>query len=316
MREFVLNEASLEAQYACASNALAALDSVVRGIAELVSAGVAGKSLRASRPLHDIAIAPGVDLWRLAQLALKNPRFKSSAILFLSISQRVPIEDGLDPDMLGRLNLADLITPTISRATALVLCALSDRIALGFPTEPQWNIDLLKLTFILLDENANQIIESHAVDHLAQEMHAAPIVERHCANRITGQTPQSLWQNRMSLFPHLAFGLDVEDHLHKLGENVFREALQKLLELDRTAATWKSLKAGRPPYFSKVTPESLTTMQQYGDQRVFRDMNGNPSTFELHARLHSGFRIYIRELRAEYRIQIGYIGPHLPTRKY
>jgi hypothetical protein len=316
MREFVLNEASLKSHYTCPTEAVAVLDSVVRGIAGLVSAKVAGKSLRASRPLHDITIAPGVSLWCLAQLALKIPRFKSSAILFLSLSQRVPIEDGLDPDMLGRLRLADLGTPTISGATALVLCALSDGIALGFPTEPHWDVDLLNLRVILLDENANAIVEPRDVDHLAREMHAGPIAERHRANRITGQTPQSLWQDRMSLFPHLSFGLDVEDHLHQLGESILREALQKLLELDRTAAIWKAFGSGRPRYCSRVTPESQTTMEQYGDQRVFRDRNGNPATFELHARLHSGCRIHLRELSAECRIEIGYIGQHLPTRRF
>lgn len=150
MREFVFNEASLATHYACDADAVVALDGIVRGIARLVSAGVADKSLRASRPLHEIAVAPGLDLFHLAQIALSNPLTKSSAILFLKISHRIPIDDGLDPDMLTHLRLADLITPVTSGATALVLCALSDWIALGFPTEPRWDVDLLALSVVFL----------------------------------------------------------------------------------------------------------------------------------------------------------------------
>jgi hypothetical protein len=316
VREFVLNEASLESHYASVSEAVVDLDSVVRGIAALVSAGVAVNTLRASRPLHDITIVPGVNLWRLAQLAMRNPRSKDSAALFLRMSQRVPIEDGLAADMKGRLLLADLAKPGLSGATALVLCALSDRIALGLPTQPRWDVDLLNISVILLNEEGNEIIEEHFVDHLAREKHASAIADRHRANTVTAQTPQSVWQNRMSLFPHLSFGLDVENQLRQIGESVFREALQRFGELDRTAATWITLGSGRPLYLSKVSPESAATMQQYGGRRVFRDMNGNPANFELHARLQSGCRIHIRELVAERRIEIGYIGPHLPTRRY
>jgi len=316
LREFVLNEASFENLYSCAGDAVPALDSVVRGIAGLVSAGVASKNLRASRPLHEIIVAPGVDLWRLAQIAIKDPRFKSSATLFLSISQRAPIEAGLDADLLGRLRLADLVKPPISRPTPLVLCALSGRIALGFPTAAQWDVDLLALNLIFLDEEGNETAQPRNVDHLARETHATSIAERHRASIIAVQTPQLFWHNRSSLFPHLAFGLDVENQLRQIGESVFREALQRLCELDRTAATWKTLGSGQPVYLSKVTPESAATMQQYGGLRVFRNMSGDPATYELHARLHSGCRIHIRELVSERCIEIGYIGPHLPTRRY
>lgn len=316
MREFVLNEASLGSLYACEADAVGALDNVVRGIAALVRNGFASKNLRSSRPLHDIAIVPGIDLWRLAQIALKDPRAKSSAQLFLGISQRVPIEDGLDSDILDRLCLADLDMPVLSGTTALILCALSDQIALGFPTEPRWDVDLLDLTLILLDQEGNEICESHKVDHLAREMHAAPIAERHRTKRITVQTPQDLWQNRMLLFPHLLFGVDVEHHLIGLGDGVFREALQTFRELDQTAATWKRLGSSRPRYLSKVTPESVATMQQYGKFRVFRDVNGDEASFELHARLQGGFRVHIRELTSERCIEIGYVGRHLRTHKY
>lgn len=316
MREFVFNEASLVTRYATDTDAILALDGIARGVASLVRAGVAVSSLRLIRPLHEIAVSPTLDLWRLVQAALKDPRTKTSAIFFLSITQRIPIDDGLEQTMLDRLALADLEMPVTSGATALILCALSGRIALGFPKEPRWDIDLLALTVVMLDNEGNEISKQHEVDNLAREAHATPIADRHRAREILNQTRESFWVDRATLCPNLYFGLDVNSHLSCLGEQVFRQVLQMLVELDRVAANWRDMASARPPYLSKVTPESEATMQQYGQRRIFRDAKGGQAKFELHARLQNGFRLHFRELASERRIEIGYVGRHLPTKKH
>ncbi|WP_282950429.1 MULTISPECIES: hypothetical protein, partial [unclassified Sphingopyxis] len=61
-----------------------------------------------------------------------------------------------------------------------------------------------------------------------------------------------------------------------------------------------------------VTGESKSTMDKYGSKRIFRSSSGANETFELHARLPDGFRLHLREILPGRRIEIGYIGPHLP----
>jgi len=63
-----------------------------------------------------------------------------------------------------------------------------------------------------------------------------------------------------------------------------------------------------------VTPESAGVMNNEGlrSHRVFRNSRGQPTLFEWHARFGSSHRIHLLFDRPTFRVEIGYIGKHLP----
>ena len=87
------------------------------------------------------------------------------------------------------------------------------------------------------------------------------------------------------MFPNLLFGKDVERQLHVLSADLFRDAVGRLTELDRTASEWKTSANPNPTYLSKVTAESVATMQRHGQERVFCSSLGRREAHEKHARI-------------------------------
>ncbi len=64
-----------------------------------------------------------------------------------------------------------------------------------------------------------------------------------------------------------------------------------------------------------LRPESQPTMEQFGDQRIFRDAEGQRRTYELHVSAGSR-RIHLRISPRGRVIEIGYVGRHLDTVKF
>ena len=123
--------------------------------------------------------------------------------------------------------------------------------------------------------------------------------------------PPDLWQRRAELFPGLDFAPSVEGDLAVLSEPVFRQALFRLKELCSASTEWRTSGSPVPKYLTKVTGESLRTMQQFGRDRIFRSCSGRDEVFELHARLQDGHRLHLREVPATKRLEVGYVGKHL-----
>ena len=86
------------------------------------------------------------------------------------------------------------------------------------------------------------------------------------------------------------------------------------MELDESAAKWREV-GTLPPWTCKVTPESKSLMRKkkLSETRRFRSHRGTRELFEWHARFGSNGRIHLRFDASSQEIEIGYIGPHLPT---
>jgi len=197
----------------------------------------------------------------------------------------------------------------------LVLCAITDAVAVGFPSDPAWDRDRLAVEFEELLPDGTFGDAREEIDNLTRSTHAAPIVTRHRA-RLQRQCSDAadLWSRRADVFPHLTFGMDVEDQLAKLNAGWLPTLVNRLVELDETAAAWVGGDA--PPWRCKVTPES-EKLRQYKngkllDMRRFRAAGGERVLFEWHARFGSGARIHLRFDARARGIEIGYVGVHLP----
>ncbi len=190
----------------------------------------------------------------------------------------------------------------------LVLCAITDWIAVGFPSDPVWDSDRLAVSFseLLLDESIEETSET--IDNLARSVHARLICERHRAAFLL-QSPSALWEQREKAFPNLVFGPDVE-----MPSEFFGPIVRRLTDLDKSAAEWRDVGGASPRWPCKVTPESerVRNNEKLLDARRFRSRRGTRELFEWHARLGSGVRIHLRFDADSREIEIGYIGPHLP----
>ena len=87
------------------------------------------------------------------------------------------------------------------------------------------------------------------------------------------------------------------------------------MELDESAAKWREVGGTLPPWTCKVTPESSSLMNKptLSEARRFRSHRDTRELFEWHARFGSNGRIHLRFDASSQEIEIGYIGPHLPT---
>ena len=154
------------------------------------------------------------------------------------------------------------------------------------------------------------------IDNLARSVHAVPIVDRH-RKRLHCQCSDAtdLWRRRSQMFPHLTFGPDVEDHLGRVNPGLVPTIVNRLADLEETAAAWVADGGDAPSWKTLVTPESGELMKnpRLREARRFRSVNGERVLFEWHARFGGG-RIHLRFDARVQEIEIGYVGGHLPLR--
>ncbi len=153
--------------------------------------------------------------------------------------------------------------------------------------------------------------ETKLVDNVVSYDSAQATIGRLNALELSQINPTDFWRRRAELFPHLLFGMDIAGQIRAIGLDLFRSAITRLLELNKSAEIWKSKRCRYPTYLSKVTGESSATMEKYGIERQFRSSSGAVAVFEKHARLANGGRLHLRELPERTIIEIGYIGRHL-----
>ena len=308
----ILNHASLAP--AGWREALRYLPDLADGMASLVQAGVAQKSLRMSRSVHESYWPDEGSLFD-AFRAVTRQGARDQSLFLLKLSEKAPLLSDLGPDVTDRFQMCGTRELPLDDGAPLVLCVITDAIAVGFPSEPTWDRDRLAVNFEELLPDGTIGGAREQIDNLTRSPHAAPIVERHRA-RLQRQCVDAgdLWARRGQAFPNLSFGPDVEQHLAKLNAGWFATLVNRLADLDETAADWVTAGGDAPPWRTRVTPESGSVMQnpKLREARRFRSAGGARVLFEWHARFGSGARIHLRFDAGRREIEIGYIGVHLP----
>ena len=315
MREMILNHASLAA--AGRHEATAWLTDVLNGMEILVRSRVVSQGiLRMYRPLHEIG-CPGD--WSLLDVALELQKQgkRDESRSFMRLISKVPLLSDLDPDVKNRFlgcEATECETKTLrpEDGAPLVRCAITDGVAVSFPSEPVWDRDRVSVAFRELLSNDTFKKADKAIDSLTRSAHAEPIAARHRERlRSRIETPADLWNQRAAAFPHLTFGPDVEEQLRKV--NVLRTVVYRLADIDTAAAAWDG---GAAPRWTtcKVTDESKSVKNddKLSEARRFRSGRGGRALFMWHARFGSSGRIHLRFDAQERTVEIGYVGGHLP----
>ena len=293
------------------------LKDVAIGMSVLVGQGVAVSALRSSLTPYETFC---IGTWTLADAyqALRMQGARDEYLFLLRLGSKFPLLAQVGPDLEDRFLRCEDMRLASPDGDPLLFCAISDGIAIGFPSHPVWDKSAVNVNFseLLPDETIAEASET--IDNLTRANHARPILERYRARIRSGLRQFSdgaaLWEVGSEAFPNLAFGLDVKSHLAKLNTGDLGTIVNRLASLDDTAANWRKAEDDVPPWRTKVTNETASVRNNpiLRQTRRFRSSDGSHQLFFWHARYGGSGRIHLRFVRSAYMIEIGYIGPHLP----
>ncbi len=214
MREMILNHASLVPTGW--HDALKFLPDLADGMAMRVRSGAAQSTLRMSRSLHETYWPDERSLFNAVR-EVKRHGARDQSLFLMKLSEKAPLLSGFAPKVTERFRICEAKTLPSDDGAPLVLCAVTDAICVGMPSEPVWGRDRLPVDFEELLPDGRVADAHEEIDNLTRSVHVHPIVERHLT-RLRHQCSNvgDLWNRREQVFPHLTFGPDVEDHLAKL----------------------------------------------------------------------------------------------------
>ena len=315
MREMVLNHASLSApdRQTC----IEWLRDTAVGMASLVQENIVAPTLRASRSPYETYCLPNLTLFD-AYLQLSHQGARDEYNFLLRLTSKAPLLSETNPEVADRFRRCEHITLPQKDSEPLVYCAITDSVAVGFPSDPLWDCPQITIIFdeLLPDGTIGEAWET--IHNLTRSSHARTINDSHrirmrerLLQSIDGTT---LWERRQQTFPNLAFGPDVQSHLTMLNPGDLRTVVNRLAGLDESAEQWQNIQSAAPPWQSKVTdePSSVKNNPKLREARRFRSHDGTSKLFMWHARFGSSGRIHLRFDKDSYHVEIGYIGYHLP----
>ena len=205
-------------------------------------------------------------------------------------------------------------------APGLGLAYLLDGVAASLASDERWCRPVIDIRHLWLDGEAQEQTENGQVVNVSRPADAEATTDR--LYRIW---KSAMWHRRSSLshrtssealasFRHLVFGMDVAKQFRGLAVEDRRVVWGKFIELDSAVREWRRGKA-KLPAVPGVRSEGKATMDQFGHGRVYRDRHGEDATYELHVSAGSR-RVHFRIEPAGRAIEIGYVGKHLPTKKF
>lgn len=312
MREMVLNHASLRVAPRGRDQISDWLVGLAQGMAQLIERRVVRSALRMARPPYEIYCMDSYSLIdAYGRLRLKNNR---EEFLFLArLTSKLPLLQDSGHAIQERFLGCEGLSPPHDEGEPLVLCAITDWIAISFPTQPDWERNRLTVRFQELLSDGSLEETSKGIDNLARSFHATVIADQHHHRELARSNPVAFWENRRVAFRNLSFGPSVEDNLHQQAR-LFSVIVRKLVLLSKTANEWSDSGGSIPNWKTKVTPESDKVRDNPAllAKRRFPSQSGGTRIFDWHARYGNNGRIHLHFDPSSRVIEIGYIGPHLP----
>lgn len=280
------------------------------GVQKLIADEVAPAQLRMCKEPCDTPCLPDYSLYDAIR-GVRAAGFRDEFLSLMRLASKSPLLRDATAEVRGRFLGVEEVSFGREEGEPLVLCAITDWIAVGLPSAPSWECDRLTVEFneLLPDETFSSA--SEVIDNLTRRCHAAPIAERHRERLARGSDPATLWKNKHLWFPAIVFGPGVETNLQNCAAH-FGTVVGKLIDLNAAAAEWKAQGGPAPLWRTKVTDESQSLAPKHRNARRFQSHHGTTEWFTWHARFGSSGRIHLRFDADVREVEIGYIGPHLP----
>lgn len=197
---------------------------------------------------------------------------------------------------------------------------LLESLSISLPSSADWNANMIDIQTQWLDDNGELVSKDIQIPHASNSLHidelAGWIEDR---LKVSVRNGEDLWNRREELFSNLIFCNHVVKRILPLqsGDPLFRQIVKRLYELQTYCSAWNEGAFAPDQLRFKATVESESTMRNYSKERTFNCQDGNEITFTWHGRMTPGaWRIYFDPTIGPGMMQIGYIGPKLPTVKY
>lgn len=305
----VLNHASALATGHGRDEVFRWLADLALGISSLENEGVVERGLRIMKELYEVECLTG---WSLRDAMLRMPQmgYRDEGIRLARLATKSPLLKDLPADVKNRFHGCEGVGMSPEEGAPLLLCAVTDWVAVGLPSAPAWDRDSVVVEFDELRSDGTTERVSERVDNLTRLDHAGPVSQRHRQRLARDSDPRSLWNDRKACFPNIELGPGVEDDLMAQQTN-FHTIVKRLTDIDQAAAEWKIHGGPAPNWRTKVTDESMSLEPKYLSRRRFPSYRGAMALFTWHARFGSNGRIHLRLDAASCEVEVGYIGPHL-----
>ena len=290
---------------------------VAGGMADLCKGNISSPTLRSTVPLDQVYCLPDRSLTGVYE-ALRGQGGRDEFLFLLRLSVKSPLLRDVTHDTVNRFRSCQQTIMSASDGEPLLYCAITNAIAIDFPSANMWDQDQVPVTFEELLDTGDIEEAYEIIDNLSRRQHAIRIAARHSvrARGILQRSTdyQRLWLSRENAFPHLTFGPEVELQLRRLNPGELSTLVNRLAELDDAASRWRDIGGSVPPWPCKVTDEhqSVKSTPSLREARRFRSADGTSALFFWHARFGRSRRIHLRFDARTYGIEIGYIGVHLP----
>ncbi|MVO90464.1 hypothetical protein GPA10_38380 [Streptomyces sp. p1417] len=292
-----------------------AMTDLAQGVLAVLRADRAGTVLVSKVPITGLQIASGhpIGKWH------GNPRNRDLWQRLLRMQTRWP-HRVVFPDGQGHYDVE--YRHRGAPAEGLGAAHLLDGLGVSLAVEPGWAADQVTLEREQLVDDAAGAYRSETdevrVRHLSGiahcEVHGAWLrasVELARRGSVDAASEGAhLWERRAALFPHLEFLPHVEEQLRNLAPGWVRPAGRRLAELDQAVASWNPhTEPEGPQWHSHVTGEGETRSRAYC---VFTDLDGQPRTFDTHARFTPGpGRVHFRLVPENKSVRVAHVGRKL-----
>lgn len=315
--EMVLNELSLQPLAADVLTARQHMSVLVTTMSAATKSGVS-KVLRTHRDLNAEELASGYPMvrWRNDHEVDRDARR-----FFTSLATKAPyLADISDSSISNKVDSSDFFYEEES-ASGLGVAYLLDNLAVSIHSAPCWYPGHLEITYTYLDTDGEILEEMVTVTHASHKEH---IIEHGSwiKERIntTINNGLDIWQQRERLFPNLQFCDSVGETLQLFnnGNSPLHRVVKKLLELEKFCVQWQehggAFDLKNMPLTGSV--ESEATLKQHAKEHTFRCPDGTEKVFSLHVRITLDWRLRYYPVTEKQQLIIGYIGEHLPTKKF
>ncbi|MEO5377509.1 MAG: hypothetical protein H7832_06975 [Magnetococcus sp. DMHC-6] len=310
--ELIFNELSLSHLASTPTEARARVETFINTLRAAFQNGIS-RQLRTQEAFKESLLSEGYSWhdW------LRDPAVsKENKLYFKGLATRAPFLDGLKEKQ-------DLATGhefyfADQPVDGLGAAFLTDGLAISLLSENKWDQPFIAIKILELQENGvlseynKNVHHASKPDHMTLD-HRAWIQAWIKKSVATGE---ELWKKSPTYFPSLVFCPSVKEQMQHLQLSTVNKILRGLRCLENYCQTWTSGGFNQDKLRCLSSPESESTLNQFGQERTFNDPDGKSHLFSYHVKLGDSDRIYFNPDIGPGKILIGYIGPHLRTKRY